>query len=170
MTVQGWIQAVVWRGTIGLQKSAKKELAYRVDGMDPTLLRPPLALRSPACSIQPCFHRSYNSHDLFSLPRSPETSQEGYRQAPPLHSAAPPHWWRGPFPLVSCFSSSSGLHPLRVLDVSNWSEMEAYLLWVLLLPVHLSNLPDRGRNIIITIIVILVLDFGNSVLRAKEGQ
>ena len=77
---------------------------------------------------------------------------------------------RGPFPLVSCFSSSSGLHPLRVLDVSNWSEMEAYLLWVLLLPVHLSNLPDRGRNIIITIIVILVLDFGNSVLRAKEGQ
>ena len=58
MTVQGWIQAVVWRGMIGLQKSAKKELAYRVDGIDPTLLLPSLALLSPACSIQPRFHHS----------------------------------------------------------------------------------------------------------------
>lgn len=74
------------------------------------------------------------------------------------------------FPLVSRVSPSTGLHPLRVLGLCNWSEMEAYLLWVLLLPVHLSNLPDRGRDIIITVVIILVLDFGNSALRAREGQ
>lgn len=107
---------------------------------------------------------------LFSLPQRPETSQERYRQAPPLCPAAPPHWRRGLFPLVNRVSPSTRLHPLSILGVRNWSEMEAYLLWVLLLLVHLSNLPDRGRNSIITIIIILFLDFGNSVLRAREGQ
>ena len=107
---------------------------------------------------------------FLSLPRWPETSQERYRQAPPLYPAAPPHWWRGPFPLVNSVSPSTRLHPLRVLGVRNWSEREACLLWVLRLQVHLSNLPDRGRNSIFTIIIILFLDFGNSVLRAREGQ
>lgn len=75
------------------------------------------------------------------------------------------------FPLVNRVSPSTRLHPRRILGVRNWSEMEAYLLLMLRLLVHLSNLPDRGRNSIITIIIIILfLDFGNSVLRAGEGQ
>ena len=57
---------------------------------------------------------------FLSLPGRSETSQERYRQAPPLYPAAPPHWWRGPFPLVNRVSPSTRLHPLRVLGIRNW--------------------------------------------------
>ena len=105
-----------------------------------------------------------------SLPRRPEPSQKRYCQVPPLYPAAPPHWWRGPFPLVSRLSPSTGLHPLKSPGLTQLVRDGSLLALGALAFVHLSNLPDRGRNIIITIVIILVLDFENSVLRAREGQ
>ena len=103
-----------------------------------------------------------------SLPRRPEPSQKRYCQVPPLYPAAPPHWWRGPFPLVSCLSPSTGLHPLRVLGLRNWSEMEAYLLWVLLLPfISAICLTEVG---ILLLLLLLFLSWTLRTLCCAQGK